>query len=289
MPLVAANGVRLHVQEIGDGPPVVLLHGLFIGSLASWYFTAAPTLARHHRVHLYDLRGHGRSERAPSGYDLGTLAADLAAVTADLGPGPIDLVGHSYGGLIALRYALDHQERVRRLVVVESPLPPSRFADLGELLGASPQSAARAAANPEEVPREMVNALPDSLRSALAGSPRQAQRLLRSLHFLAVTSTLLDDLRAEPGISDDQLAALKRRVLCVYGDRSACLGVGRRLARVLPDVELVILKGGHYLHLDAREPLVHLLQEFLAPDHLDVARRTRTAELPRRGEGEIGV
>ncbi|MGH7285457.1 MAG: alpha/beta fold hydrolase, partial [Polyangiaceae bacterium] len=60
MSLETRNGVALHVQRLGEnGSPVVMLHGLFVGSMASWYFTAAPALAEKHRVLLYDLRGNG--------------------------------------------------------------------------------------------------------------------------------------------------------------------------------------------------------------------------------------
>ena len=72
MPVSTRNGVRLHWQELGSGPPLVMLHGLLVGSLATWYFTAAPALAARGHVVLYDLRGHGLSERAPSGYDVAT-------------------------------------------------------------------------------------------------------------------------------------------------------------------------------------------------------------------------
>ena len=88
MSAVVANGLSFHVQELGAGPPLVMLHGLLIGSLASWYFTAAPTLAQRHRVRLFDLRGHGRSEVARDGYGVGAMAGDLEALVADL-PGPI--------------------------------------------------------------------------------------------------------------------------------------------------------------------------------------------------------
>lgn len=75
------NGVTLHIERLGEtGSPVVMLHGLFVGSMASWYFTAAPALAESNRVLLYDLRGHGKSERARSGYDVRTMTADLEAV-----------------------------------------------------------------------------------------------------------------------------------------------------------------------------------------------------------------
>lgn len=248
MPLVAANGLSFHVQELGAGSPVVMVHGLLIGSLASWYFTAAPTLARNHRVRVYDLRGHGRSERAKTGYDVGTMAGDLAALTADLGP--IDLVGHSFGALVALRFALDHPARVRRLAVVEAPLPPSSVPEMAAFL-----------ADDGALPSRLLDALPAPLREAVTGGRRQAERLLRSLQFLLSETTLLADLRAEPDFADAELAALRCPLLCIYGDRSSCAPAGQRLARVVPGTRLVVLPGGHFLHLEARAALTATLDE----------------------------
>jgi len=247
MSRVAANGVDFHVQDIGAGPPVVMVHGLLIGSLASWYFTAAPALARTHHVRLYDLRGHGRSEATTTGYDLATMVRDLDALTADLDA--FDLVGHSWGGLVALRFAMAHPERVRRLAVVEAPLPPSRFAEIDGFLDPDPQ--------------RLMGALPPSLRDALAGNRRQARRLAEALLFLTRDSSLLHDLRVEPDLADADLARLDVPLLCAYGDRSACLSAGERLARVVPAARLEVLSGGHYLHLDATGPLTAALQSHL--------------------------
>ncbi|MCA9678816.1 MAG: alpha/beta fold hydrolase [Kofleriaceae bacterium] len=249
MSAVVANGLSFHVQELGAGPPLVMLHGLLIGSLASWYFTAAPTLAQRHRVRLFDLRGHGRSEVARDGYGVGAMAGDLEALVADL-PGPIDLVGHSWGALVALRFALDHPARVRRLALVEAPLPPSKAGELTAFLD-------------EVEPAKVLDALPEALRDAVAGGRRQAQRLLRSLQTLLFETSLLADLRAEPDLADDELATLACPTLCVYGDRSACRPAGERLARVVPGARLAVLPGGHYLHLDARAALTDALQEHL--------------------------
>ena len=248
MPLVAARGLEFHVQDLGAGPPVVMVHGLLIGSLASWYFTAAPHLAKHHRVRVWDLRGHGRSARAAVGYDTRTLAAEQAEIAADL-PGPLDLVGHSWGALVALRCALAHPERVRRLAIVEAPLPPSRAAEITGFVQATPA--------------EMIAALPEALRDAALGGRRQAQRLVASLAYLVGQTSLLAELRAEPDLDDAELAGMRAPTLLAYGDRSACLPAGERLARALPEARLVVLPGGHYLHLDARAQLSDALAEHL--------------------------
>jgi pimeloyl-ACP methyl ester carboxylesterase len=247
--MMAARGRAFHAQEMGDpqAPPAVLLHGLFVGSLASWYFMSAPALARSHRVLMFDLRGHGRSDRPKDGYDLASQTADLAALADAFDGRPLDVAGHSYGALVALRFALDHPGRVRRLALVEAPLPPSRFRDFDDFLARSPE--------------EMAGLLPSDLRAVVASGGRRAARLVESLGFLAKETTLIADLRAEPDIPDADLARVTCPTLCVYGDRSSCLPVGDRLARAIPGARLRVLPGGHYLHLDATAALTAALLE----------------------------
>jgi esterase len=249
VPIVVANAVRFHVQRLGQGPVVVMAHGLLLGNLATWYFTAAPVLAARHSVLLYDLRGHGKSERARTGYDLATMTRDLAALTEDYRSQPIALVGHSFGALIALRFALDFPGRVGKLVLVEAPLPPSRFGAFSEFLRKSPP--------------QMLEALPPLLRGPAGSGGRRARRLLESLRFLSGESTLRADLEAEPDITDAALAQLHCETLCIYGQESACRQVGERLARVLPNARLVLLPGGHYLHVDAAPALTAQIVEFI--------------------------
>ena len=203
-------------------------------------------LARTRRVLLYDLRGHGKSERAPSGYDVATMSDDLAALLDDFDPRPVALVGHSYGALVALRFALDHPARVAKLAMVEAPLPPSTF---GELTSKTPE--------------ELLAVLPGPLAEGVARGGRQARRLLESLDFLLRKSTLLADLGAERDIPDAELARLACPVLLAYGARSPCLPVGERLLRALPNAELARLDGGHFLHLDCAAELSARLSDFL--------------------------
>jgi pimeloyl-ACP methyl ester carboxylesterase len=250
MPIANRNGVAFHLLELGEnGPPVVMLHGLLVGSLATWYFTTAPALARSHRVLLYDLRGHGKTERTRTGYDLATMQADLGALIDGFTTEPVTLVGHSYGAVVALRYALANPERVAKLALVEAPLPPSNLAELDSFLGRSPEA--------------MAESLPDALRDALGRRGRQAAKLVDSLRFLATESSLFADLAKALDIDDATLATLRCPLLTVYGTHSSCLPVGRRLARVLPRARSVELDGGHFLPIEAPGPLTAAIVEFV--------------------------
>jgi len=251
MPLVERQGVSLHVQLLGSGPPLAMLHGLLVGSMATWWFGAAPKLASAHRVLLSDLRGHGLSSFAPSGYDLDSLSEDLGALLPLAGDGPATLVGHSWGALVALTFALAHPERVARLVLVEAPLPPSRLAELDAFL-AAPADA-------------QLASLPQTLRATVEGTSRRGKKALAQLARLIGETTLVADLRAQPDFDDARVAQLACPVLLVYGDRSSCLKAGERLARTLPRAELVTLAGGHFLPAESGPALAALLEERLCP------------------------
>lgn len=237
--MTGSGGVRLHVATQGSGPPVVLLHGLFLGSLAQWYFTTAPALAASHEVVMADLRGHGRSDRAASGYDLATLVADLAAVVGSRER--VSLVGHSYGGVIALAYARSHP--VERLVIVDAPLP------------GLPRDPALTH------PDALLAAIPGPARDAVLGGGRRARRLLDGLRFLAEQTTLLADIANEPAL--EGLDAIDVPVRLVYGERSGCLPAMEHLQRVLPRASSVTLPGGHFLPVETPGPLTADLLAFL--------------------------
>jgi pimeloyl-ACP methyl ester carboxylesterase len=118
----------------GRGPTVVLVHGL--GSRAEHWLPVARQLARRHRVVLVDLPGHGLSEM-PEPLTLERAAQALDLALAAEAPVPCILVGHSVGGLVAAAEALDHPERLRGLVLVETALKPQiEGAERTAMLGA---------------------------------------------------------------------------------------------------------------------------------------------------------
>lgn len=105
----------------GRGPDVVILHGL--GSTEQDWLPVSRLLARRYRVTLVDLPGHGMSPM-PEPFSLDRAVAALDRALAETSDRPVILVGHSLGGLVAAAEALQHPERVRGLVLVETALRP---------------------------------------------------------------------------------------------------------------------------------------------------------------------
>jgi pimeloyl-ACP methyl ester carboxylesterase len=122
---VDVGEVRLAYQTSGppDAPPLVLLHAL--GEDATGWEAVVPALARRRRVYALDLRGHGRSDW-PGDYSLELMQADMLRFLDALGLGPVDLIGHSMGGMVAYLLAEDHPQRVSRLVLEDVPVPRPR-------------------------------------------------------------------------------------------------------------------------------------------------------------------
>lgn len=117
---VPANGISMEAGVSGSGPPVVLVHG-FPHTRHLWD-KVTPELGRHHQVIAPDLRGCGGSTRATHGYDAMTLAADLLSMVDELGLEETDLVAIDAGVPAAFVLAMQHPDRVRRLVLMESTL-----------------------------------------------------------------------------------------------------------------------------------------------------------------------
>jgi pimeloyl-ACP methyl ester carboxylesterase len=118
---VEANGIRLHcLDHGGDGPPLVLTHGL--SATAHWADgLVAAGLAPACRVLSFDLRGRGLSDHPDGGYSMGDHAADVIAALDALGLDRVLLGGHSYGGLLTMYVAANAPARVERALVLDVP------------------------------------------------------------------------------------------------------------------------------------------------------------------------
>lgn len=124
---VEVNGVRLHYVRVGSGPVAVLLHG-WPQTWFAWKRTM-DRLSSTFTLVAPDLRGVGLSERTPAGYDKRTIAADVAALIAQVAGGRAHVVGHDMGGKAAYMLAHLHPDCVAKLVLVDCLVPGTENMD----------------------------------------------------------------------------------------------------------------------------------------------------------------
>jgi pimeloyl-ACP methyl ester carboxylesterase len=119
--MTSVNGIQIHYVIGGHGDPVVLLHGW----PQTWYEWrhVMPALAKNYTVIVPDLRGLGDSSKPVTGYDGKTTAEDIFQLVSQLGFKGIFLVGHDFGVQVAYSYAAAHPNDVRRLVILDVPIP----------------------------------------------------------------------------------------------------------------------------------------------------------------------
>jgi pimeloyl-ACP methyl ester carboxylesterase len=119
--VIRHHGRLLSYQDLGpvDAPVVLLIHGM-VSDSTTWARAAEQLAERGHRVLAPDLLGHGDSDKPADGYQLTDFADSLAALLTELGARQVTVVGHSFGGAVAMQLAHDHPDLVRRLVLVSA-------------------------------------------------------------------------------------------------------------------------------------------------------------------------
>lgn len=277
--LCTDDGRRLWAATVGDGPLAVI-----VPNGASYAADLAP-LWRGRAGLVYDLRNRGASETETDDARLSRGIAqdvdDLEAVRRQAGLEAIDLVAHSYVGVIAVAYAAAHPGRVRRLLLLGTP-------GYGIGLGAPPP--------PDAVALEVFEAMGGVLRDAAPDADPQARceslwRVLRRLYvaeaahadrvgwgrcahaneraFLAYWMTTLEPSLRQLTFTADVLARITCPVLVVHGDRdrSANPAAAREWAARLPQARLLMVPGvAHAPWLEAPDLVLPALATFLAGD-----------------------
>jgi pimeloyl-ACP methyl ester carboxylesterase len=249
---VEVNGAMLYVEQTGpaDGAPVVLLHGLF-GSTYTWRNQVPALAAAGYRVIAYDRPPFGLSDKRPALDYAPTAQADqLAALLDQLGVDRAVFVGHSAGGAFLARFAVQHPDRVERMVLAAGALEAGPPPGIGAFIGLPPVMRWGEVLIPALFTR-------DRLASTIAGfyadptimTPEAAEAYYRPFEvgnfgagFMAVTRD------STPQVTDADLRGFIMPVLLLWGelDRVVPLAQTERLQRLLPDSSLeVIPAAGH--------------------------------------------
>ena len=288
---VAQHEITLHGQPVtyletgahSGGPVVILLHGL--ASSSQTWATVMPLLGSHAHVIAPDLLGHGLSAKPRSGdYSLGAYAAGLRDLLIALDIPQATIVGHSFGGGVAMQFAYQFPERTERLVLVASgglghevtlalraaTLPGTALA-LRMAAAVTPdwlaQLGVRLARAMPKVSTAEIDGLVDAFDSfADQGARKAFTHTVRGA--LNLSGQRLDGTERLYLLADTPL-------LLVAGNQDSVIPIAHTLAAhdVLPDSRLEIFDdAGHFPHIDQPQRFVHLLHDFLiatAPAEVD--------------------
>jgi pimeloyl-ACP methyl ester carboxylesterase len=276
MPKLRANGLNFHYWQSGQGPDLVMIHGLG-GNLAGWHLEMVPELQGEYRVTTYDLRGHGRSDAPAAGYRTREMAEDLCQIMDVLGIDSAHLVGHSWGVDIALHFALLHPERVRDLVLIEGAL----LATLADVYrrrdweGWSYVSETIETLSGEPIPEEKRYDLEHLLQQLVliptlygpsAGRPRDGALVSRVADVLR---PIWEGMEQGGQLSADYVARINHRAILIYEANSVFFRAFELLRDRLPRCTTEILPAGKLRHFSGLEHpgrTIELTKDFLADD-----------------------
>jgi len=243
---------RIHYYTGGDGPPVLLIHGL--ASRGEDWSGLFPTLASHHRIYAIDLLGYGGSDRPHVDYSIALETEVVRGFLDALHIRQADVAGVSMGGWIALKLAADHPERVRKLVLIDSagfefptPLTPDSFTprDLEGMQKLVDLQTARAPHVPAFVLRDLLRV------------NREHAWILR---------VQLASMLTRRDIMEGRVARVTMPALLLWGTRDLLIpySVGVRMQHALPNARLVPLNGcGHLAIIDCKETAWPEMEKFL--------------------------
>ena len=252
-------GARLHYVDIGEGSPVVMVHGLG-GQLRNFTYAMAEIVARHHRVILFDRPRSGYST-VDAGSEPGVIeqAAIIAAGITALGLEKPLYVGHSLGGALGLALALNHAGVVRALALIApltqpQPEPPAVFRGLSA--GASSKAARLAISHTVALPMAMATS-PATIKQVFAPEEAPDDFDVRGGGMLALRPANVAAAMFEIGRASQEMEELQPRygeltlpVSILYGRGDHVLDYrrdGEEAARQIPRCRLELVEGGHML------------------------------------------
>lgn len=265
--IAAADGLCFHVARAGAGPVVVLLHG-FTGSTETWASLQAA-LATRFTTLAVDITGHGRSgvPRDPTRYSLTRFADDLRDILNRLSIPRVVVLGYSMGGRAALRFALQHPDRVAGLIL-ESTSPG--IADPAERAERVASDLALAA----EIEKKGIAAFIDRWEQLPLWANHktlsdESRLRLRTQRLANQPLGLANSLRgagagAEPPVTD-RLPAIRTPVRIVVGARDAkYVALGRVMEASMAEASLSVVAGaGHMVHAEQPDEFRELVRTTL--------------------------
>lgn len=289
---VVVHGYRRAYRVSGSGPALLLLHGL--GCDSSTWVDVIPTLAEHFTVIAPDLLGHGESDKPDADYSLGAYANGMRDLLTILGIDKVTVVGHSFGGGVAMQFAYQFPDRTERVVLVSTGGLGREVTPLIRFLTVPGSGLAIGAATM----RPWRPVISGGLRS-LARLPLRATRDLDEVASIyealadraqrtavqRVTSHVLNWRGQYVTMTDRSYLARLMPVLVIWGrDDMVIPSAHAELAPTHVSDVHVLADSGHFPHKDHPDDFCRIVMEFIAANEPAHYHRGKWRALLRRGD-----
>jgi pimeloyl-ACP methyl ester carboxylesterase len=263
MPKIDRNGVKIHYEVHGDGPPLLLTHG-YSSTSAMWQ-SQIEALSKHHRLVLWDMRGHGQSDypEDPAAYSEALTVGDIAALLDEIGAKRAIIGGLSLGGYMSLAFYRAHPERVSALLIFDTG-PGFKKDDAREAWNK------RAFDTAERFEREGLNVLKSASRERSTVSHRDATGLARAARGMLTQR----DARVIELLPDIKVPSL----IVVGADDAPFLAASDYMAAKIPGARKVVIpSAGHAVNIDQPQAFIEAVTPFLdsLPDAASAERQAR--------------
>jgi pimeloyl-ACP methyl ester carboxylesterase len=266
MPFVENQGVRIHYEVEGRGPPVLLLHGLS-SDYRLWYGLGyVKELSKDYELILVDARGHGASDKPhnPEAYDMGLMVGDLVAILDDRGIPRASFFGYSMGGRVGFRIPLYAPTRFGSLILGGAVYPIHGDEDAKDeiLVGINMMLDVGLRESPDN-PMAAFLALMERSSDQKVGPAERA--VILSNDARALQALILEHRRAVYPRPEEALPRFTMPCLLLVGEADPRYPVARECARRMPNVTLISLPGlDHMQGLGRSDIVLPHVKRFLA-------------------------
>jgi len=249
MPKIDRDGVKIHYEVHGDGPVLILTHGY--SSTSQMWKGQVEALSRHHKLVLWDMRGHGQSDypAEPAAYSEAATVGDIAALLDAVGARRAIVGGLSLGGYMSLAFYRSHPERVRALLIIDTG-PGFKKDDAREAWNR------RALDTADRFDREGLDALKSASRERSTVSHRDATGLARAARGMLTQR----DARVIEVLGEIKVPSL----VVVGADDTPFLAASDYMAAKIPGARKVVIPAaGHAVNIDQPQAFIDAVLPFL--------------------------
>lgn len=233
MPVIQIQNRKVHYIEMNKeaADTIIMVHGLF-SNLSVYYFHIGPRLSKHFHVVMFDLRSHGMSEWKENGYTLQSMSNDIIELADSLNIKKFDLFGYSFGGLVCLNTSINYPDRVKKIVLLDSPNPAK--GRMNETLS--------------EYRKEFVEQYMSEYTESNGIKPnrRQIEKSERLYNYMINNEQIREEIRKDSDfVRQEVLEQVNSRTLLLYAKGSECFEAGKEFNKLLRDSVLKVGYGDH--------------------------------------------